>query len=176
MTWTSFHRRGDVLRRVIAAADARRDGVLPLDVDGATVVFTDERDLLGALQLTWITRLMGRIERHQTDEPANLEAAVIAAWHDTYDELPGVRAILDRCREHPDEAVRVAMAKATNKERLTLAVASGLGNPDDEASLAVGTRVEDRARASHLALDRRTTDEPAVRVGFLDRLKAALAA
>jgi hypothetical protein len=176
MTWTSFHRRGDVLRRVIAAADARRDGVLPRDIDGASAVFDDDRDLLGALQISWTTRLMGRIERRQMNEPANLEAAVVAAWHDCYDELPGVRAILDRAREHPDESVRLAMAKATRKERLALAVASGLGNADDDASLLVGTGVEERARASYLALDRRTVEEPAVRPSFLDRLKAALAA
>ena len=30
MTWTSFHRRGDVLRDVIESADQRLDGVLPL--------------------------------------------------------------------------------------------------------------------------------------------------
>src|SRR4051794_39292552 len=50
MTWTSFHRRGDVLREVIAAADQRRDGLLPSDVDGVSETFTDELDLLAALQ------------------------------------------------------------------------------------------------------------------------------
>ena len=42
MTWTSFHRRGEILRAVIAAADPRRDGLLPMDVDGVAETFGDE--------------------------------------------------------------------------------------------------------------------------------------
>src|SRR6187551_2655353 len=53
MTWTSFHRRGDVLRDVIAAADQRGDGVLPRDVHGVSATFADDLDLLAALQLKW---------------------------------------------------------------------------------------------------------------------------
>ena len=34
MTWTSFHSRGEILRDVIAVANQRRDGLLPMDVDG----------------------------------------------------------------------------------------------------------------------------------------------
>src|SRR5687768_17251284 len=58
-TWTSHHRRGEVLRRVMEAADERRDGVLPTDVDGVAETFGDSLDLLGALQLRWHTRLAG---------------------------------------------------------------------------------------------------------------------
>ena len=43
MTWTSFHRRGDVLRDVIAAADQRLDGTLPRDVDGVSATSTSAR-------------------------------------------------------------------------------------------------------------------------------------
>ena len=83
MTWTSFHRRGDVLRDVIAAADQRRDGTLPRDVDGVSATFADDLDLLGALQLKWHTRLAGRIEREQMHQPMDLQAAVVRAWqHD----------------------------------------------------------------------------------------------
>ena len=77
MTWTSFHRRGEVLRDVIAAADQRRDGTLPLDVDGVSATFDDELELLGALQLKWHTRLAGRIEREQMNQPLDLRAAVV---------------------------------------------------------------------------------------------------
>ena len=101
MTWTSFHRRGDVLRDVIAAADQRRDGVLPRDVDGVSATFADDLDLLGALQLKWHTRLAGRIEREQMTQPLDLRASVVRAWHQTADELPGIRAILDEQRLRP---------------------------------------------------------------------------
>ena len=103
MTWTSFHRRGDVLRDVIAAADQRRDGVLPRDVDGVSATFADDLDLLAALQLKWHTRLAGRIEREQMTQPMDLRASVVRAWHRTADELPGIRAVLD---EHAAPAGR----------------------------------------------------------------------
>ena len=45
MTWTSYHRRGDVLRTVVATADQRRDGTLPTDVDGVAATFRDDLDL-----------------------------------------------------------------------------------------------------------------------------------
>src|SRR5207342_3890107 len=80
MTWTSFHRRGDVLRDVIAVADERRDGVLPADVDGVSATFADDLDLLAALQLKWHTRLAGRIEREQLNQPMDLRHAVVRAW------------------------------------------------------------------------------------------------
>ena len=110
MTWTSFHRRGDVLREVIAAADRRRDGRLPSDVDGVPETFADDLDLLAALQLKWHTRLAGRIEREQMTQPMDLRAAVVRAWHRTAEELPGIRAILDAQRDHPaDEATADAV-------------------------------------------------------------------
>ena len=63
MSWKTFQNRGEVLRTVIATADARRDGSLPLDVDGVAETFGDAMTLLGALQLRWHTRLAGRIEQ-----------------------------------------------------------------------------------------------------------------
>jgi hypothetical protein len=80
MTWTALKSRGEILRDVSAAADQRRDGTLPLDVDGAREAFRDELDLVGALQLRWHTRLSGRIERELVQQPLDLEQAVIVAW------------------------------------------------------------------------------------------------
>ena len=81
MTWTTFHRRGDVLHAVTQAADERRDGVLPMDVTGVHETFGDELTLLAALQLRWHTRLSGHIERALLDHPSDLEEAVTEAWH-----------------------------------------------------------------------------------------------
>ena len=77
MTWTSYRNRGEILRTVIATADARRDGLLPWDVEGVAESFGDELTLLGALQLRWHTRLAGRIERELMARPMAFENAVV---------------------------------------------------------------------------------------------------
>ena len=99
MTWTSFHHRAEVLREVIAAVDARRDGLLPMDVPGVARAFGDEQTLLGALQLRWHTRLAGRIESELDVAPHDPESAIAAARRQTAREMPGVRAVLDRYGE-----------------------------------------------------------------------------
>ena len=126
MTWKSFHNRGEILRSVIATADVRRDGKLPMDVDGVRETFGDELSLLGALQLRWHTRLAGRIERELLGQPMDLEAAVLAAWRGTAAEMPGVLNVLDHYKAEPvDEAMAEALAKATAKEHTLLAVMAG---------------------------------------------------
>jgi hypothetical protein len=118
MTWTTFHRRGEVLREIIAAIDSRSDGLLPMDLPGVSETFDDELTVLGALQLRWHTRLAGRIERELMVAPHDPEAAVDAAWRATTRELPGVRAVLDHYRDHPvDERMARATAVAARKER-----------------------------------------------------------
>jgi hypothetical protein len=179
MTWTSFHRRGDVLRDVIAAADQRRDGVLPREVDGVSATFADDLELLGALQLKWHTRLAGRIEREQMHQPMDLRAAVVRAWHQTADELPGIRALLDEHRARPaDEATAEIMRKSADKEHILLAVMAGEASAHDAAAAAVGARIEAEAKATWPSYDRlagRDTDH-SERPTLLGRLKAALAA
>jgi hypothetical protein len=174
MTWKSFHRRGEILRTVIATADRRRDGVLPMDVDGVAETFGDELSLLAALQLRWHTRLSGRIERELMSQPMDLERAVVAAWQGTAEELPGIRAIVDHYRAQPlDAAMAEAMAKATAKEHVLLAVMAGRVSAHDAAAARVGEQIENAARASRRPVHRgRTEPEP----GLLDRIRAALAA
>ena len=180
MTWTSFHRRGDVLRDVIAAADERRDGELPRDVDGVSATFADDLDLLAALQLKWHTRLAGRIEREQLTQPMDLRAAVVSAWHRTAEELPGVRAILDEQRLRPaDRAVDGALRKAVAKEHVLLAVMAGQASAHDDRAAAVGAGIEAEAKATmapSYGLDRRDPSHRGERPTLLRRLKAALAA
>lgn len=165
--------RGKVLRDVSAAADVRRDGLLPLDIDGSASVFRDELDLLGALQLRWHTRLAGRIDRALASQPVDLERAVVAAWRVTAEELPGLRAVLDRHREHPlDDAMAHAMTVATRKELSWLAVMAGrAGLSDDSAHL--GAAIEERARAG--VQPHRTPGARAAPT-LIGRLRAALAA
>ena len=173
MTWTSFHRRGEVLREVIATADRRRDGRLPMDVAGVDETFADELALLGALQLRWHTRLAGRIERELLTEPLELEDAVVSAWHAAADELPGVRAILDRERTAPSTpATSEAMAKATAKEHVLLAMMAGRVSSPDATAARVGAEIEDRARATYRPAPVEV-EEPS---GLLSRLKAVIAA
>ena len=174
MTWTSFHRRGEILRTVIHTADERLDGALSMDLDGVREAFGDEHTLLGALQLRWHTRLAGRIERELMYQPMDLEGAVVTAWHHTVDELPGIRAVLDRHRQRPtDTAMAEMVAKSLAKEHLLLAVMSGRGNAEDPMSTAVGARIEGRARASYVPA---TAGHEAERPTMMTWLKAALAA
>jgi hypothetical protein len=175
MTWNSHPSRGETLRAVTAEADRRRDGLLPLDVDGVAETFGDALSLLGALQLRWHARLSGRIERELLlNEPMDLESAVVAAWRATASDLPGIRAILDHYRDHPvDEAMADAVARATAKEHAVLAVAAGLAGPSDAAAARIGARIESEARATYVLPQRVRAPR---RSTFLDRLRAALAA
>lgn len=173
MTWTSYHRRGEVLRTVISVADERRDGRLPTDVEGVSETFADELDLLGALQLRWHTAFAGRVERELAAQPLDLEQAVISAWHAVCDELPGVRAILDHYIEHPtDERMARALRKAVAKERITIAAMAGRGAPLDERAIPVGRRIEEAARVSYVPAPRPVPERPTL----LRRIRAALAA
>jgi hypothetical protein len=179
MNSKSFHSRGEILRDVITTANRRRDGMLPLDVDGATETFGDELTLLGALQLRWHTRLGGRIERALMQQPMDLEQAVIAAWHATADELPGVRAIVDHYRAEPRGAAMAdAMTRSSAKERILLAVMAGRVSAPDETAARVGEAIESHARATYRPVrppphsTTRRADQPRL----LDRIKAAIAA
>ncbi|WGL53535.1 hypothetical protein P5P86_06795 [Nocardioides sp. BP30] len=173
MTWTSYHNRGEVLRAVVAAADERRDGRLPMDVAGVRERFTDELDLLGALQLKWHTAFSGRIERELDAQPMDLEEAVVAAWHGVCDAMPGVRAVLDHYAENPlDERMAQAVGKAVAKERMFMAAMAGRGAPQDELTAPAGARIEAAARASYVPAPRRAPE----RLTLLGRIRAALAA
>lgn len=152
MTRTARPSRAETLREVATVADQRRDGLLPTDVDGVRRVFRDDLDLLGALQLRWATRLGGRIDRELMGQPLDLEGAVVTAWRATADELPGIRAILDRHRERPtDDDMARALAVATRKERCLLAVMAGRAGIADPEAAGVGALIEERARAGLIA-------------------------
>lgn len=187
MTWTSFHHRGEILRAVTRVADQRRDGRLPMDVAGVRESFGDELGLYGALSLRWHTRLAGRIERELADQPLDLEGAVMTAWRAMAADMPGTRAILDHYREHPvDDAMAEAIAKATRKEHILLAIMAGKASVHDSRGAALaaetGARIEQRARTLSVAIEAAratTTDGYGVRGSLrhrLGRLKAALAA
>ncbi len=179
MTWDAFHHRGEVLRSVVDEANARRDGVLPLDLPGVAETFGDETALVAALQLRWHTRLAGRIERTLMDRPDDLETAVVIAWRGAAAEMPGVREILDAHRAAPStEEMGTALAKAHAKEAVLLAAMAGRAGASDAAAVRAGERIEEKARAAydptatprHL---RREEDRPS---GLLGRIKAHLPA
>jgi hypothetical protein len=186
-SWSSFHRREDVLRAVVTALDARRDGTLPMDVDGVAQTFGDELNLVGALSLRWHTRLAGRIERELMTHPADPEDAVVAAWRATARELPGIRAVLDRPLDAPrdapldaplDESMAAAVRTSTEKEHVLLAVMAGLAGAQDTAASRHGERLEALARADLRPAARPTPagGRAASTPGLLERLRAALAA
>ncbi|MCW2759299.1 MAG: hypothetical protein JWO46_3045 [Nocardioidaceae bacterium] len=197
MSWTTFHRRGDVLRDVYDEADLRRDGTLPMQLPGVlgtSGTFRDELDLVGALALRWSTRLHAAIERELSDdadgEPGDLESAVRRAWIGTARELPGIRAILDRQLVSPDgPGVGEALQRARDKEHATLAYAAGRGTGPE--AVGVGDRIERAARATYrpsIPMPSAPVPAPAPEVvsgpvqvpsgsaAFVARIKAVLAA
>jgi hypothetical protein len=180
MTWTTYHRRGEVLNNVIAAANARGDGLLPTDVEGVAAVFRDELDLLGALQLRWHTRLSGRIDGVLGRQPRGRQAARGDARGAPAGQMPGVRAVLDRALADGvgPEADRL-LGNAVAKERMMLAAMAGRSSYDDEAAVAVGASIEDRARAawavSPPAAGTASTTTAARSTTLIDRLRSALA-
>lgn len=175
MTWTSHHLRGEVIRAVITTADQRRDGRLPMDVPGVAESFRDELVLLGALQLRWHTRLAGHVEKHLADQPLDLENAVVLAWLDAAEDLPGIRRILDRHLEHPtSEEMAHTLAKAVAKEHEMLALMSGRASAPGEAAARVGRRIEASARASYVP--RRASGPTHRAPSLVRRLRAVLAA
>ena len=199
MSWTAFHSRGETLQAVVDAANAAHDGVLPMQVPGVAQNFTDEIDLVGALLLKWHARLSGNIERALMREPLDLEAAVASAWQTTAEQLPGVRLVVDRCTQWPEnDQMAAAMEHARELERIRLATAAGLANDQGPRAAEAGRRVEERARAGltpDMVLQapvaetsvvetpvgdtpaaEHVSDEDTASESFVDRIKAALAA
>lgn len=175
------HRRADVLRAVIAAADRRRDALLPTDVPGVAETFADDLDLVATLQLRWYTRLASRIEAAQASSPEDLGTATRRAWLAVADEMPGVRAVLDLARTRTDDPrLAHAMGRATAKERLLLAASAGWCGPHDLARGAVlGGRLEEEARqqwAGPGAAPRSPSGDERGAAALLGRLRALLPA
>ncbi len=175
MTWNAFHHRGEILQTVIDAANARRDGVLPMDLPGVRETFHDELDLIGALSLKWHARLSGNIERALMAQPLDLEAAIVDAWRTSNDEAPGIRLIIDRYTESPsDPEMAVALQRAQEKEWLKLASAAGLASDESASAARAGQRVTTKARAGEPAAT--TTVDAVVTPSLVDRIRAVLAA
>ena len=179
MTWTNFHRRGEILQSVVEAVDARLDGRLPMQLPGVAESFRDELDLIAALWLKWNARLSGNLERALTGEPMDLEDAVASGWRVTRDQLPGVRLVLDRYVESPtDPEMAAALERARDKEWCRLAAAAGLANDESPAAARAGRQIELRARdaSSTTPTSATPTNLDEGTPSLVDRIKAVLAA
>ena len=181
-TWDSFHHRGEVLRAVVEEANARRDGVLPMELPGVAETFGDEFNLIAALQLRWHTRLAGRIERALMEQPMDLESAVLSAWRGAATELAGVRRIIDAYTAHPtSQEMAEALRTSHRKDWTLMAAMAGRASVNDERAARVGRRLEEQARAAYdpTAVSEprhRAATEVARQPSILSRLKAHLAA
>jgi hypothetical protein len=150
MTWTTFHRRGEVLASVYDVLDARRDGVLPMGLPGVAETFGTEDALLGALLLRWHTRLSGHLELALMAQPVDVDQAVVDAWHATADELPGIRAVLDHYLAEPtDEQMETVLAVSAGKEHLMLGAMAGRHGPTPGHTAVAGRRLAERARTTY---------------------------
>lgn len=182
-TWNAVHRRGEVLRAVVEEANARRDGVLPMELPGVAETFGDEFNLIAALQLRWHTRLAGRIERALMEQPMDLESAVLSAWRGTATELVGVRQILDAYSAHPtSEKMADALRTSHRKDWTLMAAMAGRAGVNDDGAERVGRALEEKARVAYdpaalTGLPRHRADTDGARnASILNRLKAHLAA
>lgn len=166
MTWDAYHRRNDALREIAAAADQRRDGVLPWGEYDTSEIFDSRDDLLLALHMRWHNRLRGYVHAELDAQPVDLEAAAARAWRNASADMPGTRAILDAHQANP------ALAPARIKELSLLAEAAGLAPADDGGSIALGQRV--KARGEEIVIDRQRPRGRKPKV--LRRLRQAVAA
>ena len=174
MTWNSYHRRGEVLRTVIEAADERRDGILPMDVGGVAQTFEDDIALLAALELRWHTRLAGQIERNLMSQPMDLESNVILAWQQSAVAMPGLRAILDHYTAHPTTEEMAQNLKASiTKEHQLLAMMAGKASEIDDVCARVGAALAERARTSPMP---QVESAEAEVLSFAARIRAAMVA
>lgn len=177
MTWNAFHHRGEILQSVIDEANARRNGVLPMDLPGVRETFRDELDLLGALSLKWHARLSGNIERELMAQPLDLESAIITAWRRAAADAPGVRMVLDHYTAAPSTPeMAVAMTRAQEKEWLKLASVAGLASDESAAAARAGQRLTDAARAGIAAAPAPQDVDEVVTPSLVDRIRAVLAA
>ena len=175
MTWNSYHHRGEVLRTVIETANARRDGILPMDVAGVAQTFEDDISVLAALELRWHTRLAGQIERNLMSQPMDLESKVVLAWQQTAAALPGVRAILDHYAAHPATPEMAAnLAAATVKEYQLVAMMAGKASEiGDDETVRAGAKLVERARTTPMP---RVQNDDAEVLNFVERIRAAMVA
>ena len=176
-TWDSFHRRGEVLRAVVDETNARRDGVLPMELPGVAETFGDEFNLIAALQLRWHTRLAGRIERALTEQPMDLESAVLTAWREAASELAGVRQVLDAYSANPTTPeMAEALETSRHKDWTLMAAMAGRASIDDERAVRVGRQLEEQARAAYNPAITPVRRHRGEHTSLLTRLKAHLAA
>jgi hypothetical protein len=141
--------RNRVLRAVVEELDVRRDGELPTELPGVAETFEGPLDLVATLQLRWHAHLSGAIEAALTEQPADLEQAVLCAWRTTARDLTGVRLVLDRYAQDPvDDAMARALGKALDKDRAMLAVMAGQAAVGDPQAARVGHVLELLARAA----------------------------
>jgi hypothetical protein len=151
-----------------------------MHVEGVAQTFGDELTLLGALQLRWHTRLAALIER-EASEPVDLPAAVVTAWTQAAQEMPGLRAVLDRCADQPSSTEMARMlAKASAKDWAMMAAMAGQAAPADPNAPEVGRALERRARKAYRPapsgpVGRRRAQTPP-RSSLLRRVKSVLAA
>lgn len=145
--------RAQVLEQVMDAANTRRDGRLPRDVDGVQDAYPSDLMLVEDLRATWRVRLGAEIDHALADDPVDVPSTVVAAWRRAAEAMPGVRAVLDHALEVDDAAVVLTQVKAVEEERAWLADVAGLAESTDRTAPGVGADLEAQARGLGPAAD-----------------------
>lgn len=148
MSWVP-PRRDQVLRDVLAAADERLDGVLPMDVPGVAQTYRDAAALAQVLHVRWHATLAAELDRALADDPDDAPAAVVRAWRRTARALPGARLVLDRHHAESEGRERVRLDRRAERQRQWLAVRAGLvpeSRTSDDQATALGAELEAEGR------------------------------
>lgn len=148
MSWSPTP-RDQVLAEVIAEADRRLDGQVPVDVAGVDRTFKDARVLADVLQVRWSATLAAHLDRALAELPGDAPRAVVRAWRRTARDLPGIRLVLDRRRTVAADRELERLLRRERRERQMLAVAAGLARPSrlpDDDAVEEGEKLEAAGR------------------------------
>ena len=103
-TWDSFHHRGEVLRAVVEEANARRDGVLPMELPGVAETFGDEFNLIADYVVSHYEAMLSLYGRESGLRQARKHLGWYLGRHAFNLPLPERSAIMTSC----DPAVVIA--------------------------------------------------------------------
>jgi len=112
VTWGSYHRRQEILRLVVARAEAGASVSPWRGVPGLAVEFESDAEVLQELHHWWVRVLVARLHGLELTACPRRVHDEVAAAH------PGLRAILDAYAGHP------ALAQGLRREQAMLEAAA----------------------------------------------------
>lgn len=170
MSWSAYYGRKAALHKLLALADRQEAATLDELLEAvpkAREAFVDPQSVLYDTQMMFLWRVHGAVDLLLSDGRAeSAEAAVITAWAEVAEAMPGARSLLDAAE------CDGLLVKAFAKERVTLASLAGHAGP-------IGDAQTYGAQLRGAAIERITAAEPiddAPSASIFGRLRGVLAA